>query len=58
MGIVESFKQRRLARRWQRWSEVDPIDDLARWSGIGTAVAITFFVLVIALVVVGLVVAR
>jgi hypothetical protein len=58
MGIVESLKQRRLARRWQRWSELDPLDDYVRWAGMGVAAAIMLFVVVIVLVVVGFVVAR
>jgi hypothetical protein len=58
MGIVDSLKQRRDARRWQRWSENDPLDDYARKAGIGAAVAVAFFALVIVLVVVGFVVAR
>jgi len=58
MGIVASLKQRRDARRWQRWSEVDPDDDYARRAGIGAALAVAFFIVVIALVVIGFVVAR
>ena len=53
-----AIKQRRLGRRYQRWTEVEPEDDYARWAGLGTAVAVALFVLVIALVVVGLVFAR
>jgi hypothetical protein len=58
MGIVESLKQRRDARRWQRWSEVEPLEELSRRAGVGAGLAMAFFVLVIALVVVGFVVAR
>jgi hypothetical protein len=58
MGWVEQLRQRRLGRRYQRWTEVEPEDEYARWAGLGAAVAITLFVLVIALVVVGLVFAR
>jgi hypothetical protein len=53
-----AIRQRRLGRRYQRWTEVEPEEDYARWAGVGTAVAVTLFVLVIALVVVGLVFAR
>jgi hypothetical protein len=58
MGVVENLRQRRLGRRYQRWTEVEPEDDYARWAGIGTAVAIALFLLVGALIVVGLVFAR
>jgi hypothetical protein len=58
MGIVQAFRERRLARRWQRWTEVEPLDDYARRFGIGAVAAFVLFVLVIVLVVVGLVVAR
>jgi hypothetical protein len=58
MGWVEHVKQRRLGRRYQRWTEVEPEDEYARWAGLGAAVAVTLFVLVAALVVVGLVLAR
>ena len=58
MGIVQTLRERRSARRWQRWTEVEPLDDYARRFGVGAAAAMVFFVLVIALVIVGLVVAR
>jgi hypothetical protein len=57
MRIVDSYKERRLSRKWQHWSEVDPLDDYTRWAGIGAMVAVALFVLVLALVV-GFVVAR
>jgi hypothetical protein len=57
-GPVQTLKERRLARRWQRWTEVEPLDDYRRRAGIGMAVALALFALVIALVVVGLVFAR
>ena len=53
--IVESLKQRRDARRWQRWSEIDPMDDLAHRSRIGVAVALGLFVLLVAALVLALV---
>jgi hypothetical protein len=56
--IVNALKQRRDARRWQRWSEVDPIDDLTRRARIGIVLPFVFFGALIALVVIGLVVAR
>jgi hypothetical protein len=55
MGLMEQYRQRRLGRRYQRWTEVEPEDDWARWAGIVAAVAVTLFVLVAALVVLGLV---
>ena len=56
--ILSELKQRRLARRWQHWSEVDPLDDYARRAGFGVALAFVFFLLLATLLVVGLVVAR
>ena len=56
--ILAELKQRRLGRRWQHWSEVDPMDDYGRRARIGVALAFAFFLLLAALVVVGLVVAR
>jgi hypothetical protein len=53
--ILNELKQRRLGRRWQRWSEVDPLDDYARRAGIGVAVAFGLFLLLLALVVLALV---
>jgi hypothetical protein len=58
MRVVHELRERRRARRWQRWTEVDPLEDYARHFGVGAAVAFALFVVVIALVVVGLVVAR
>jgi hypothetical protein len=58
MGLVHDLRQRRRARRWQRWTEVEPLDDNARTFGIGAVATLMLFVVVIALVVVGLVVAR
>jgi hypothetical protein len=56
--VIDDLLTRRRARRWQRWTEVDPEEDYARRTGIGTAIAGAFFVLVIAVIVVGLVFAR
>jgi hypothetical protein len=58
MGVVQDLRERRRARRWQRWTEVEPLDDYARVFGIGAAAALVLFVLIMTLVVVGLVVAR
>ncbi len=56
--IIHELKQRRLGRRWQHWSEVDPVDDYARRAGVGVAIAFALFLLLAALVVVGFLVAR
>jgi hypothetical protein len=53
--IFESIRQRRNGRRWQRWSEVDPLDELAHRSRIGVAVACVLFLLVLAALVLALV---
>ena len=58
MRVVHELRERRRARRWQRWTEIDPLDDYARHFGVGAAVALGLFVGIIALVVIGLVVAR
>jgi hypothetical protein len=57
-GWLETLRQRRLGRRYQRWTEVEPEDEYARRAGIAAALAVTLFVGVAALVVVGLVFAR
>ena len=56
--IIHELKQRQLGRRWQHWSEVDPVDDYARRAGVGVAIAFALFLLLAALVVVGFLVAR
>ena len=53
--IVEALKQRRNARRWQRWSEVDPLDEAATRSRFGVASFYGLFVLLVAAVVFALV---
>jgi hypothetical protein len=58
MGALSGLRQRRAARRWQRWTEIDPEDDLHRRAGIGTAIASGLFLLLIGLVIVGFLVAR
>jgi len=55
---AHELKQRRLARRWQHWSEVDPLDDYERRARIGVAFAFVFFLILVCLFVVGLVVSR
>jgi hypothetical protein len=53
--IVEAVKQRRNARRWQRWSENDPLDDLAHRSRFALGVALCLFVLLVVALVFALV---
>jgi hypothetical protein len=55
VGVVGELLSRRRARRWQRWSEVEPEDDYLRWARAGTIVATAFFLSVIAAIVVALV---
>jgi hypothetical protein len=56
--ILSDLRQRRNARRWQHWSEVDPLDDYVRRARFGIALVIGFFAVLVGLVVVGLVIAR
>jgi hypothetical protein len=56
--VLDDLLTRRRARRWQRWTEIEPEEDYVRRAGIGTAIAFAFFVLVIAVIVIGLVLAR
>jgi hypothetical protein len=43
------------ARRWQRWSEVEPEEDYLRWARAGTIVATVFFGLIVVAIVLALV---
>ena len=52
---VSTVRNRLRARRWQRWSEVDPEDDLLRWARVGTIVASVFFGLIVLAIVLALV---
>jgi hypothetical protein len=56
--VLDDLLTRRRARRWQRWTEIEPEEDYVRRAGIGTAIAVALFVLVIAVIVIGLVLAR
>ncbi len=58
MGAVAELLSRRRARRWQRWTEVPPEDDLLRWARFGAAVATAFFLLLFVMIVVVLVFLR
>ena len=52
---VSTARNRLRARRWQRWSEVEPEDDLLRWARVGTIVATVFFALIVLAIVLALV---
>ena len=52
---VSTVRNRFRARRWQRWSEVEPEEDWLRWARAGTIVATAFFLLIVAAIVVALV---
>ena len=56
--IVSTARNRLRARRWQRRSQVDPEEDWERRSTIGTIVFVTFFALLLALIVIGLLASR
>ena len=53
--IVSTARNRLRARRWQRWSEVEPEDDMLRWARVGTIVATVFFGLIVLAIVLALV---
>ena len=57
MGAISDYRRRRAARRWQRWTEVEPEEDFARRAGIFTMIFVVFMLLLIVLVVVGVVLA-
>jgi hypothetical protein len=48
---VSTARNKLRARRWQRWSEVDPEDDYVRWARLGPIVVVAFGLLVVAVVV-------
>jgi hypothetical protein len=56
--VIDDLLTRRRARRWQRWTEIEPEEDYGRRARIGTAIAGAFFALVIAVIVIGLVFSR
>jgi hypothetical protein len=53
--IVSTARNRLRARRWQRWSEVEPEDDMLRWARLGTIIATVFFGLIVLAIVLALV---
>jgi hypothetical protein len=56
--IVSTARNKLRARRWKRWSEVEPEEDWERRSTIGTVVFVIFFGLLIGVIVIGLLAAR
>jgi hypothetical protein len=52
---VSTVRSKLRARRWQRWSEVEPEEDWLRWARIGTILASVFFGLIVAAMVLALV---
>jgi hypothetical protein len=52
---ASTVRNRLRARRWQRWSEVEPEDDWLRWARAGTIVATVFFGLIVLAIVLALV---
>jgi hypothetical protein len=57
MGAISDYRRRREAKRWQRWTEVEPEEDFARRAGIFTMIFVVFMLLVVVLIVVGVVLA-
>jgi hypothetical protein len=57
MRAVGEYRRRRQARRWQRWSEVEPEDDFVRRAGVVTTIFIVLMLLLLVLIVVGVVLA-
>ena len=53
--IVSTVRNRLRARRWQRWSEVEPEDDWLRWARAGAIVATVLFGLIVLAIVLALV---
>ena len=58
MGILGELQNRRRARRWPRWTEIDPEADYTRRAGIGAAIGAVFLFGVFVMIVVGLVFLR
>ena len=48
---VSTARNKLRARRWQRWSEVEPEDDYLRWARLGAIVVVALGLLVVAVVV-------
>jgi hypothetical protein len=54
---VGEYRRRRQARRWQRWTEVEPEDDFLRRAGVITSIFIVLMLVLFVLIVVGVVLA-
>jgi hypothetical protein len=52
---VSTGRNRFRARRWQRWSEVEPEEDWLRWSRAGAIIATIFFAVIVVAIVLALV---
>jgi hypothetical protein len=52
---VSTARSRLRARRWQRWSEVEPEEDWLRWARAGAIIASVFFGLIVLAIVLALV---
>ena len=57
MRAVGEYRRRRQARRWQRWTEVEPEDDFLRRAGIITSIFIVLMLVLFVLIIVGVVLA-
>ena len=57
MSVLGELLKRRRARRWQRWTEVAPEDDFLRRAALVTRIFVVIMVLVLALIVLGVVLA-
>ena len=57
MRAVGEYRRRRQARRWQRWTEVEPEDDFLRRAGIITSIFIVLMLGLFVLIIVGVVLA-
>jgi hypothetical protein len=52
---VSTARSRLRARRWQRWTEVEPEEDWLRWARAGAIIASVFFGLIVLAIVLALV---
>jgi hypothetical protein len=57
MRAVGEYRRRRQARRWQRWTEVEPEDDFVRRASIITSIFIVLMLGLFVLIIVGVVLA-
>jgi hypothetical protein len=57
MRAVGEYRRRRQARRWQRWTEVEPEEDFVRRASIITSIFVVLMLGLLALIIVGVVLA-